>query len=168
MAKSIPLTRGFVAVVDDEDYQRLSVHPWHANVKNHGRVYAERFSRHPDGRKTSIRMHREILGAPPGVDVDHRDRDGLNNRRANLRLATNSQNRANSKKRADGVTSPYRGVHLHKRLGKWAAQIRVDGDHRHLGVFAAAEDAARVYDAAAFAAWGDFARLNFPVAEGAP
>jgi hypothetical protein len=107
-------------------------------------------------------LHRLLLNAPPELQVDHINGDGLDNRRSNLRLATGSQNQGNSRKRRDGVTSQYRGVSWNKRAGKWQALLRREGKLQYLGYFSDEEAAARAYDAAALEQWGSFARLNFP------
>ena len=102
-------------------------------------------------------MHRVILNAPPGREVDHINRNGLDNRRSNLRLATHAQNEANKPPRGE-----YKGAYWCKKSGRWRASIRVDGRLRHMGRFATREEAARVYDDAALEAFGEFAYLNFP------
>jgi len=102
-------------------------------------------------------LHRVIMAADDGVKVDHRDRDGLNNRRSNLRIATLSQNNANSFRPAN--RAGFRGV---VAVGKkWRAQIRRDGARVYLGLYETPEDAARTYDRAAREAHGEFATLNF-------
>jgi hypothetical protein len=147
---------GHVAVVDSTDFERVSGHRWTLMVGRAGRAsYAVTWI---DGR--TVGMHRIIAGDPNGLDVDHRDGDGLNNRRANLRPATRSQNAANSGSRSG--TSQYKGVCWSTRRGRWIAQIRRGGRKTWIGYFDDEESAARAYDAAARAEWGEFAWLNFP------
>jgi hypothetical protein len=142
---------GKVALVDDEDFDRLSRRWWAT-----GRAgYAE--SRDKDG--SVILMHREILGVVPGIWVDHINGDRLDNRRSNLRPATHQQNLMNRGTNKNNQ-SGYKGVY--QELGLWRACIKINGRNRHLGNFDDAETAARAYDFAAHEAFGAFARLNFP------
>jgi len=153
--RRIPLTRGLFAIVDAEDYPALSRYTWFAEgtEKNYYAVRKE------NGK--SIKMHRQITGAPDHLVVDHIDHNGLNNRRANLRVCTFAENCRNL--RSTGPkTSKYKGVHRHKRLKKWAAQITCNKKTHHLGYFADELDAARAYDRAANRYHGRFAALNFP------
>lgn len=115
--KEIKLTRGYVTVVDDEDYEWLSKYKWHV-MTNGEHSYAVR-----QVDKKYIFMHRLILGAE-GRDnlVDHKDLDGLNNQRSNLRLATHSQNNSNRRDRGN-KSSKYHGVSWHKKDKTWQAQI---------------------------------------------
>lgn len=112
-------------------------------------------------RGQTILMHRLITGAAPGQEVDHVNRDGLDNRRANLRVATRSQQIANQDIRLDN-TSGYRGVSWRRDSRRWQAQLTVNGKWRGLGCYDDPEDAARAYDAAAREHFGEFAVLNFP------
>jgi hypothetical protein len=108
-------------------------------------------------------MHRTILGAPQGHMVDHINRDGLDNRRINLRAATRAQNACNAIKRHSiRSTSQFKGVHWDKARSRWAAQIKKLGKVTNIGRFISEEDAARAYDTAAKKVYGEFARLNFP------
>src|SRR5437016_5776428 len=106
----IPLSQGFFAEVDTSDFAWLSQWKWMAQRIN-ARVYATRNSPRVKGKRCGyILMHRVILGAPAGVEVDHRVGVGLGNRRFNLRLATKAQNLQNSRKRRDAETSRHKGV----------------------------------------------------------
>ena len=156
----IPLTRGKVAVVDGPDLHLVAGRPWQATEGTSGSTWYAMSS--PGNGVSGTLMHHAIVGAPgPGMDWDHIDRNGLNNRRSNLRLATRSQNNAIRPGHKDG-TSRYKGVHWQKNRGKWQASIRVDDRRTHLGTFTDEADAAKAYDAAAQEAWGEFAYLNFP------
>lgn len=159
--KEIPLTRGMVALVDDADYEALAANKWYSgHVPGKNTCYARRDA---GGRKSRVRlaMHRVILGAGPNDLVDHVNGNGLDNRRVNLRLASNAQNRANTPKRKLDASSRYKGVSWNKARGLWRADIRVGDRQRTLGYFASEEEAARVYDAEAQKAWGEFALCNF-------
>jgi HNH endonuclease len=155
----IPLTRGQFAVLDECDREkvisitRLGPAKWQAVPSLSGRTfYACRAS---GGQR--IWMHRVILDAPPGMDVAHLDGNGLNNTRANLRVATRTQNLANNEQRKS--LTGYRGVYA--AGGKFQAQIRFRGILRHLGWFNCPEEAAHAYDRAAIEIHGEFARPNF-------
>jgi hypothetical protein len=157
-AVRVPLTPAGVALIDAADAERILCYRWHLHP--HG--YAVRPRRAEDGPgPTQIYMHRVILDAPAGVPVRRRNESRLDNRRANLRLATLSQSRAGARLRGDN-TSGYRGVTWSARNGQWQAQIQVAGKRHFLGYFASKEDAARAYDEAAREAFGEFARLNLP------
>lgn len=159
----IPLGHGLVAVIDDSDMPLIVGYSWHS-AKSGNTYYAKASGSNPKGvpGQYTVRMHRLIMGAKPGQIVDHRDGDGLNNRRSNLRFATIQGNRSNGRKRRDCL-SQYKGVT--KDNGRWRAQIVVNRVNRRLGTFDDEEAAARAYDAAALAAFGEFARLNFPEAK---
>ena len=149
--KEITLTRGMVALVDDEDYERLSAYRWCA-LKSEHTFYAVRNV----GRSEKVLMHRELLAAPRGMEVDHISGDGLDNRRCNIRIATSRQNKHNQGIRRSNK-SGYKGVHLN-RNGRWRARMRIPGGHLHLGYFDTAELANAAYCAAARKYQGEFAR----------
>lgn len=165
--RRILLTRSMSALVDDDDFEALSVFRWFAvKSRANGTYYAKRM----DGKRW-LAMHREIMSAPAGYYVDHINGDGLDNRRANLRVCTNRQNCQNQQrpKRLATKTSRFKGVYLDKRRGSWVARIRAgapdsSGAARKLtlGEFKNEEDAARAYDRAALEHFGEFASLNFP------
>ncbi len=149
----IPLTQGKVALIDDEDWPLVAGFKWYAH-RNRRTMYVE----HCDGR-FNVKLHRLITSAAPGVEVDHRNGDGLDNRRSNLRVATRSQNRCNGITRMN--KSGYKGVTV-RSSGRCHAVVTVQGRRLFLGSFSTPEDAARAYDAAARELHGEFARLNFP------
>lgn len=149
---TIPLTKGYIALVDDEDYEWLNQRKWQAQV-HRNTVYAFR----KDGRKT-VRMHRLILSAPSKIGVDHINGNGLDNRKANLRLANNSQNLANMRKPKHGKTSKYKGVY--KFRNSFAAQIKINKQKIYLGCFKNEEEAALAYNTAAIKYFGEYARVN--------
>jgi hypothetical protein len=161
MTREIPLTQGKVALVSDEDFKHLIQWYWSAQKSNDGmRWYAVRHTSRKLGKRKTIYMHNEIMPPPPGMIVDHRDHDGLNNQRSNLRHATSAQNVHNSNKQKNNK-SGYIGVRP-KRRGKFETYIFLDNHQKFLGSFIRAEDAARAYDKAAKEHRGEFAVLNFP------
>jgi hypothetical protein len=132
----------------------LSLKKWRAVKVSNGRFYAVSGHR-------MVSMHRLILGIPPGACVDHKDGDGLNNRRINLRAATYSQNGIN-RGRPRNNTSGFKGVTRHSRTSKfWKAGIEINRKTVYLGRFQTAEEAARAYDSKAYEVFGEFAVLNF-------
>lgn len=157
--REIQLTRGFVALVNDEDYERVAAFEWHA-LTTGGKVYA---ARKEGTRRTSrsVLLHRFVLGVEQSVLVDHIDGDGLNCRRLNLRAATSSQNQGNRRRNRNG-SSQFKGVGWHAGAKKWRARISRAGVVREIGLFADERDAARAYDAAARVQFGSFAAVNFP------
>ena len=158
--KVVPLygkyARGQVALVDDKDYDRVMRHRWYAWEKTRGgRVdgpYATATIR-INGRGKQVLMHKLLTGWPM---TDHRNGNGLDNRRRNLRPATTAQNNHNQKPRT-GHSSRFKGVTWHKRASKWQAAIKVNGKNHYLGVYASEEDAAAAYAAASLKAYGDYA-----------
>lgn len=158
----IPLTPkrlGLVAIVDDCD-ARLAESKWSVR-KGRSTFYAIRYESKGSGLKKAIKMHREVLGFPECPAIDHRNGNGLDCRRENLRVATLFDNSRNARMRTDN-TSGFKGVYRRNNCTRWAARIRGGAKTIHIGHFATAEDAARAYDDAARRYHGEFAALNFP------
>lgn len=157
--KEIKLTKGKVALIDDEDYEYLSRWRWKA-LNGKGDWCAVRNTRAKVKSKyVTLYMHRVIMDAPKGMTVDHINRNGLDNRRSNLRLATRRENQRNRGPVKDSA-SKYKGVVFDKRNKKWKAQINTGECNKFLGYFDTPEEAAKVYDEAAKKYHGAFAWLN--------
>lgn len=156
--KLILLTQGKVAIVDDEDYDKISKHKWYAG-KMGNTYYAVRKSPRKHGKQRTLYMHNEILDIPLGFETDHKNHCGLDNRKVNLRPCTRSENQHN-RKRQNG-TSQYKGVHWDKDTKKWQSQIGLNGKTIHLGQFCLETVAAKTYDAKAIEIFGEFANTNF-------
>lgn len=156
MTKYVELTQGYTAVVDDDDYDLVSGYSWQiTHPTRSGNIYASGRV----GEKLAL-MHRLILGLTDSrTMVDHINCDGLDNRRANLRLANKSQNNANQRKQP-GKSSQYKGVFWNKAVGKWMSSIKVDQNKIDLGFFQLESDAANAYNLAAIEYFGEFARIN--------
>lgn len=158
-----PLTQGKVTLIDAADLALVSTRHWWA-VRNSTGFYATCKRKLPDGRWNLLHMQRFLMGEPEEMQIDHRNRDTLDNRRENLRIATKSQNKANTIRYRNNA-SGFKGVYWNKRQQAWVAQVRHAGQLFHLGQFATAEDGAHAYDAKARKLHGDFARCNFPELE---
>ena len=151
------------AIVDPEDYERLSKYEWEARRARNSPFYAARQALNPStGKYTLIFMHKEIIEVGEGLFADHINHNTFDNRKANLRPATQTQNNRNRRKFSGPSKSKYKGVYRKKYLKKWVAQIGVDKKVIHLGCFEKEKDAARAYDQAAKKYHKEFASLNFP------
>lgn len=170
--KEIKLTQGYVAIVDDEDYELINQFNWFPS-KSGNIVYAGRRAT-KNKKRYNIQMHRLIMGLESGCKliVDHINHNGLDNRKENLRVCTQQLNTRNSRKRKD-CHSKHKGVgrkrdsYLSKTTNKityypykWSATIHVNGSNIYLGDFKLEEDAARAYNEAAIKHFGEFALLN--------
>lgn len=154
MSKEIPLTRGQCAIVDDEDYERMSQYKWICNAQG----YAMRTSRENDV-KIGVYMHKEVMNIREESHVDHIDGNPLNNQKSNLRPCTHGQNMFN-KKSYKNSTSKFKGVSWKSENKKWVAQIQYNGKKAHIGYFSSEIEAAVAYNAKAVELFGEFARLN--------
>lgn len=167
MSKRIPLTQGKFAIVDDEDYKRLLKHKWYAN-KIGNTFYAGRniiignirSSRNPKRKTGAILTHHQIMQVLPNILIDHRNGNGLDNQKCNLRISTRTQNSQNQRKISKG-TSKYKGVSWSKQKRKWRARIVYNSQEISLGLFNDEIEAARIYDAKAKELFGEFAKTNF-------
>ena len=153
--REIPLTRGLVALVDDEDAEWLGQWRWTVLIQP-GKKYVWRYFRQNE-RRVAVRMHRLILSPPAGMLVDHRNGNGLDNRRSNLRIATFSQNNQNMRMQSDNATG-FKGI-SRRPSGKFRARIAFEGKQIFLGNFPTPEEAHAVYREAAREYFGEFARF---------
>lgn len=159
MSILLQITQGFSSLVDDADLLLLAGHGWCAH-KTKNKVYAKANIK-IDGVWRRVFMHRFITQAKIGEFVDHRDGDGLNNTRQNLRLATQSRNLHNTGGHRTKKTSQFKGVSWSKSAKKWHAQIMVDRKYSNLGYFDSELDAAKAYDEASQCLVGEFSKPNF-------
>ena len=158
--RMIKLTQKKFAIVDQGDYEDLMKYKWHAH-KEKTNFYAARKGRASEPFNTLV-MHRAIMNPPKDLCVDHINHNGLDNRRANLRLATSAQNNWNRSARKWRSSSKYKGVSWDKKEKRWIVSIRCHGKIDFLGRFKNETEAARAYDNAAKKLHGEFAYLNFP------
>ena len=160
---AISLTQGLFALVDGNDYEELTKHKWHANKSGNTYYAARRIGKWPNQK--TILMHRVILNTPKGMDTDHQNHYGLDNRKINLRPCTHSQNLANGRKEqcylGKSTTSLFKGVHWNKNAQKWSAQITCNSKKSFLGYFNDEIEAAKAYDKKAKNLFREFAKLNF-------
>lgn len=161
MTKLIPLRGkdglGKYAIVDDADAKLVAGYSWRGVISGSA-LYAHT-DMFIDGKWRTVRMHRLIMGATPSQLIDHKNRDGLDNRRDNLRVATRSQNRQNAKQKSDSTTK-YKGVRKSDSGYQWQASISVNGKRITLGGFSTQLEAARAYNDAATKHFGEFSKLN--------
>jgi hypothetical protein len=168
----IELTRGYQTEIDDCDYDRFFVYclkdgreltlrvcdlKWHVHTPPHTQYARSGYGSQP---RVFVHLHRLLIEASPRAMVDHIDRNGLNNRRFNLRIVTPHESRLNTRKKT--AKNRYRGVYWHKGQRKWYARITSNGKTSWLGAFFSEIEAARAYDHAAARLHGSFAELNLP------
>jgi hypothetical protein len=159
--KQIQLTQGEIALVDDFDLEQLSQFKWYVHKAAHT-CYART---DVGGRKNKkhIYMHRLLVSVPAGLQVDHRDYNGLNNQRCNLRICSQQENMQS--RRSLNKTSKYKGVYKCNHASGWYARAQKKGEVFYLGYFRDETEAANAYDAKAKELFGEFAYLNFPKIE---
>ena len=155
--KLIPLTQDRVARIDDADYELATGDRWYAAHQGTS-WYAMTNIRTPPGQPTTLRMHRLVMGARPGQELDHVNHNGLDNRRVNLRFCTSAENNQNRQKTRG--SSRHKGVYWKKDKKMWAARIMHEGVFRYIGYFTGELSAAVAYDVVAEQTFGRFACLN--------
>ena len=156
---------GMFALVDREDAVRIAKHPWWPiPADTRALVHENFYAVTRKGLTTSVAMHRVILDvADPRFQVDHINHNGLDNRRANLRIITNQENQYNRRHTRKATSSRFKGVSWHKSSRKWVVRIRKDEQLHYLGGFDNEMEAAVMYDFAARELFGEYAYLNFPL-----
>jgi len=159
--RRIPLTQGKFAIVDPQDYERLRAIKWHANQGPQTWYAVHSLTNGRNAKRKNLQMHNLVLDVPPGMYADHVNHNGLDNRKANLRAVTHTQNVWHRRKFRPPSRSKYKGVDWAKDMKRWRARIRVNGKRIYLGSFENELDAAKAYDAAARKHHGDFAVANF-------
>lgn len=152
------LTKGFFTVIDIEDYSQVIDRNWHVVGRNKDGMYAATWS-YLSGLRGILKMHNLILPPPNGMVVDHKNCNSLDNRRCNLRLATQQQNQFNKRGKSHS-TSKFKGVSWRPSRGHWRAMIFVDGKDVYLGSSRCEVKAAKLYNEAAKKHYGEFAWTN--------
>jgi hypothetical protein len=160
--RKIPLTQGKYAIVDPEDYDRLTKYKWHVHKSAHSYYAVHSLTNGKNLPRKNIQMHNLVIKPPPGCFLDHISQNALDNRKANLRIATHTQNVWHRRKFNTPSRSTYKGVDWVQKQKKWRARIRVNGKRIYLGSFSDQIQAAKAYDQAARKFHGQFAALNFP------
>lgn len=153
----VPLTKGQFMLIDDADAPLLLKWKWQARSNGGGKWYACRNWEGAKGVTGRIYVHRLLLNAPDGLDVDHANGDSLDNRRCNLRVATRAQNLANSRPR--NPRSGFKGIYPHGKHG-WVAKFIQNGQRVHVGTFPSLREAVLAYNHAVMEWQGDFAWCN--------
>ena len=163
----------FTVLYDAEDHDKVIAHKWCVSETKKDRFYVRTHIPHPDGgwyyppngnrgrRRATLPIHRLIMDAPKGMEVDHINGNPLDNRKSNLRICTIAENLRN-KGAGKNNTSGYKGVSWVKRNKRWLAQIKHNGKQVYIGHYKNKEEAARAYDKKAKELHGEYAYLNFP------
>ena len=159
MVKKIKLSQDKITLVDDEDYEWLSQYNWHLYTRKKSETIYANTNIYINNKRTTKKLHNLLINPSKGFEVDHIDRDGLNNQKENLRIVTRSQNCINRSKFRN-TTSKFKGVTWHKDNKKWLAQIRLNKKKYYLGEFINEIDAAKAYNKAAKKLHNRYAVLN--------
>lgn len=155
--KLIPLTKGYFAQVDDEDYDRVSQFVWHAK-KDKKKVYAARNTSR-EGRRVTERLHQFILQTGPEIEIHHKNGDGLDDQKQNLQRVTEALHSQLEYRRKDSNTSGFRGVYFHKKNNRWCAGIK----NEYVGSYDTPVEAAKARDLVARSLEWPEESMNFPI-----
>lgn len=152
MSKTIQLTQNQFAIVDDEDFEEINSHKWYADYDKKGKTF---YARGLLKCGKIVKIHRIIMNAKKGEEIDHINHNTLDNRKSNLRICTHSQNMMNQKKRNN--KSGVKGVYWEAKDKRWRANIKINQKKKHLGMFKNIEDAASARKQAENKYFGEFA-----------
>lgn len=154
MNMKISLSKGGFVLVDDVDYPILNQYKWYLHTSGYART-----SLYVEKKHVKLYMHRLIMNTPRHLSTDHINGNRLDNRRSNLRICTESQNRMNTGLRSNNK-SGYKGVSWDKEKKKWTVRVRIEGKAKYLGYFTNKIVAAKVYNEWASKLYGEYARIN--------
>jgi len=157
--RSINISRGATTIVDDEDFDLLNSYNW-SSIPKDNTDYVVRKGRRRTCEPRTVQMHRQIMGYPVGVQIDHINGNGLDNRKSNLRIASVQTNSFNRAKPRVLCTSRYKGVLQRKGKVIWESRVKYNDKAIHLGSFTSEEDAAAAYNYGALLMYGEYARFN--------
>lgn len=162
--KEIELTQGMVALIDEEDFDRVNQYKWHLSKTHKNKSYCEYQIYDGKGNRVRRYMHRFILNiVDKSIEIDHIDGNGLNNQKQNLRESNRNENMSNRTVNNKNNTSGYRGVYWHKAGNKWMASLQHKGKYVYLGLYEDKDEAAHAFDKKARELFGEFCgKLNFP------
>jgi len=158
--KEIQLTQGYVALIDDEDYDMVNFFSWRVMIRKTN-IYVGTQACRINKKAVTMLLHQLVLhNTPEGYEIDHIDGNALNNQKSNLRIVTHTQNMKNTRKSSGGVTSKYKGVFKPSGVRKYKVLITVDKKVIYLGYYKDELEAARVYNEAALKYFGEYAKIN--------
>lgn len=158
----IPLTKGKFAIIDKDDLELVMRYRWYYYKPRRGHNEYAIARDYTNGRPSGnmILLHSLLVNQAKGLEIDHKNGNGLDNRRHNLRPCNHDQNSFNSTKRTFDTSSKYKGVSRVRKTDKWKAQLMKGGKHYYFGQFNTEREAADAYDVGAIEHFGEYAKLN--------